>query len=177
MKLQNIHQIFDAVYIGFSSWVLNSSQSELIIDDPAQGCIFVPLNIGPGFTVINRSSKVFELIQIDNRLLPAQRGGQCDCAFVYDESFNLLEFKTNTTTFNKRKAKKHYVKAEKQLKNTISRFHSAGIDVLMLATDVEAHICFNNTFPRRKSSEMTRSVRFANETGGVSLFFDMNKMI
>lgn len=177
MKLQDIHQLFDTVYTGFSSWVLNSCRSELIVDDHIQGCIFVPSGSGSGFEVINRSGKLFELVQIDNRLLPAQRGGQCDCAFVYDDSFNLLEFKTNTITFNKRNAKKHYVKAEKQLKNTISRFRNSGIDVLVLATEVEAHICFNNTFPRRRSSEMTRSIRFAKATGGVELHFDKEKEI
>lgn len=121
--------------------------------------------------------RTFALIQIDDKLLPQQPGGQCDCAFVYDGSFNLLEFKTNAMSFNKRTVRNTYRKATDQLKNTIGRFLSAGVDVRMLAGDAEAHICFNNTYPRKKASEMSRSMRFAMNTGGVGLFFESSKSL
>ena len=143
-NLQNILQAFVVGFPSLSTWLHSSASSELIVDDDVQGCIFASAGTVEGFTVDNPTGRTFNLIQVDDRLLPAAPGGQCDCAFVYDESINLLEFKTNTVTFNTRTARKHYVKAEKQLKNTLLRLGLAGVNVLMLASDVEAHICFNN---------------------------------
>ena len=173
--LQQIHQAFALAFADFDQWVVSSSQSELIVDDSSRGSVFEPMGSAQGFMVENPVNRPFELIQIDGRLLPPQRGGQCDCAFIYDDSINLVEFKVNTTTINN--AKKHYLKAEKQLKNTLKRFMTAGVDVLTLAADAGAHICFNNTFPRRRASEMNRAMRFAVATGGVGLSFDGRKRI
>lgn len=176
-NLNNILTAFRTAYPNLNTWLSNSMSSELIVDDSVQGCIFVPAGTAPGFEVINPNGHLFYLIRIDDKLLPQQKGGQCDCSFVYDDSINLVEFKTNTTTFNKNTARKHYNKAEGQLKNTLKRFLSAGVDVLALASDAEAHICFNNTFPRKKASESNRAVKFAMATGGVGLSFDGNKLI
>ena len=173
----NILHAFRSAYPSLATWLSQSSKSELIVDDSVQGCIFVPVGSAQSFYVENPAGRTFYLIQIDNRLLPQQRGGQCDCAFVYDESINLLEFKTNTTTFNKNTVRKHYSKAVSQLKNTLLRFTRAGVDVHMLAANVEAHICFNNTFPRKRASESNRAVKFALDTGGVGLFFEGTKKI
>ena len=176
-NLQNILTAFRAAYPSLDTWLSNSMSSELIVDDNARGCIFVPAGTAPGFEVINPNGHQFYLIKIDGKLLSQQRGGQCDCSFICDDSINLVEFKTNTTTFNKNTALKHYNKAEGQLMNTLKRFLTAGVDVLSLATDAEAHICFNNTFPRKKASESNRAVKFALATGGVGLSFDGRKQI
>lgn len=175
-NLQNIIQSFAIGFPSLSTWLHSSTSSELIVDDDAHGCIFVPAGSSQGFTVDNPTGRTFNLIQVDDRLLPAAPGGQCDCAFVYDDSINLLEFKTNTISFNTSTAKKHYVKAEKQLKNTLLRLGLAGVDVLKLASDVETHICFNNSFPRQRANEMNRAMRFANDTG-VGLSFENSKTI
>lgn len=176
-NLNNILTAFRAAYPNLNTWLSSSTFSELIVDDNAQGCIFLPVGSAPGFEVVNPNNHQFCLIKIDNKLLPQQKGGQCDCSFFYDDSINLVEFKTNTTTFNKNTARMRYNKAEGQLKNTLKRFLKAGVDVLALATDAEAHICFNNTFPRNKASESNRAVKFAMDTGGVGLSFDGQKQI
>lgn len=173
----NILHAFRSAYPSLATWLSQSSKSELIVDDSVQGCIFVPVGSVQGFYVENPAGRTFYLIQIDDRLLPQQRGGQCDGAFIYDESINLLEFKTNTTTFNKNTVRKHYNKAVNQLKNTLLRFTRAGVDVHTQAANVEAHICFNNTFPRKRASESNRAVKFALATGGVGLFFEGTKKI
>lgn len=176
-ELKGILQAFNSQFPSLNRWLKKSSNSELIVDDESFGCIFTPLGSAQGFVVNNPSSCPFCLIQIDNRLLPQEKGGQCDGCIVYDNGINLLEFKTNTTTFNKSTVKKRYSKAEKQLKNTIKRFKNNGLDISSLASDLEAFICFNNTFPRMKASEINRSIRFALETGGVGLSFDNNKTL
>ena len=177
--LKNILATFSACYRNLNLWTIESSKSELIVDDTTHGTIFVPLGSADGFEVNNPSARPFCLIQIDNRLLPQQKGGQCDGTFVYDESIHLLEFKTNTTTFDKKHGRKHYNKAIRQLRNTIKRFKLAGIRLFALAPEVEAHICLNNTFPRSRTSEMNRALKFTNDkkTKGVVLLFDNKKTI
>ena len=177
--LNNILATLSTRYSDLNLWTLHSSKSELIVDDTTQGTIFVPIGSADGFEVKNPTGRPFVLIQIDDRLLPQQKGGQCDGAFVYDESIHLLEFKTNTTTFDKKHGRTHYNKAISQLRNTIIRFKLAGIRLFTLATEVEAHICLNNTFPRSRTSEMNRALKFAadEETKGVVLLFNNEKTI
>ena len=175
--LSDILQAIDTVYPGSRRWVTSSSKNEHIIDDATHGCVFTAATTVPGFDVINPSGVCVALVQIDGKLLPPKKGGQCDCAFVYDESFNLVEFKTNATSFNKKTVRKTYNKAIGQLKNTLVRFKAAGLNILSLATDAEAHVCFSNVYPRKKASEMNRSMRFAAETCGVGLFFENSKSI
>ena len=175
-SLAQIISSFTTPYPNVSGFLCESHSSEHIVDDNQLKYSVFSNNINiPGFDVKNPNGIMFYLLQIDNRLIVAHRGGQCDCAFLYDDSINLLEFKTNASSVGK--VTKNYNKAENQIKNTIIIFKNNGIDLLALATDVEAHICFNNSYPRKKANEQSRAIAFAKATGGIGLFFENNKAI
>ena len=172
--LTQILSAFTAPYPNIGLYILSSSKSEHLIDTAGGYTDFSASGIEAGFDVINPKGITFNMLQIDNKLIVGQKGGQCDCAFFYDDAFNFLEFKTNVTSINLNTIKKRYKKAEDQISNTIKTFLSRGVDVKTLVPNVSAHICFNNSFPRKKASEMNRAVEFANNpnTKGIGLYFE-----
>ncbi len=174
MNLSQIIQALNGAYPNVQNYLKQSSQSERIIDTD-KGCSEFTTDFTlSGFDVKNKSRIPFCLLQIDNKLIVAHKGGQCDCAFFYDDNFNLLEFKTNA--FSQKNVSQNYKKAINQLHNTIKILLNKKIDILKMASNVEAHICFNNSYPRKKASEMSRSISFANKTG-VKLSFENQKII
>lgn len=175
MNLSLILQVIGTAYPNVQQYIKHSTRSEHIIDTNRGYSDFSSNRRLSGFDVINKKHIIFCLLQIDNKLIVAQAGGQCDCAFLYDDSINILEFKTNA--FSPNNVTKNYNKAQKQITNTIKTFSKKGIDLLSIAADVEAHICFSNSYPRKKANEMSRSLSFANETNGIKLRFDNNKTI
>lgn len=176
-NIQQIISAFTAVYSNIGSYILSSSKTEHLVDTSGGYTIFSSSGIEQGFDVVNPNNIDFKMIQIDNKLFVGQKGGQCDCAFFYDNDFNFVEFKTSA--FSPKNVLKNYTKAEKQIRNTVKMLKSDGIDVRSLATHVSAYICFNNSYPRKKASEMNRSILFAsdNDTKGIGLYFENNKTI
>jgi len=176
-SLAQIVKVLEGVYPHIKSFILTSSKSEHVIDTSGGYSIFSTSTANPGFDIRNPHGVTFDLLQIDNKLLVARPGGQCDCAFFYDDNFNLLEFKTNATSV--KNVRKNYAKAESQLRNTVKIFRCQGVDLWTLATDVSAHICFSNSYPRKKASEMNRAIRFANDpdTKGIGLYFENSQKI
>lgn len=170
--LTQIRSVFTSAYPNLGFYILTSSKSEHLIDTSGGYTVFSTSGIEAGFDVINPRNIMFNLLQIDNKLIVGQKGGQCDCAFFYDDAFSFLEFKTNVTSL--KTVRKKYKKAEDQISNTIKTFISKGIDVKSLASRVSAHVCFNNSFPRKKASEMNRAIQFANnaDTKGIGLYFE-----
>lgn len=170
--LTQILSVFTVAYPNIGLCILSSSKSEHLIDTSGGYTVFSTSGIEAGFDVINPNKITFDMLQIDNKLIVGQKGGQCDCAFFYDDAFNFLEFKTNVTSL--KHVRKKYKRAEDQISNTIKTFISKGIDVKTLASSVSAHICFNNSFPRKKANEMSRAIQFANnaDTKGIGLYFE-----
>lgn len=175
MQLSQILQALSNAYPNVQHYLKQSNKSEHIIDTSTGYADFTSDFFVPGFDVINKSHIYFYLLQIDNKLIVAHKGGQCDCAFFYDENINLLEFKTNA--YSKEQVARNYKKAQNQLLNTIKILLNNNVDILNMASNVEAHICFNNSYPRKKASEMSRSILFAKETGGIKLTFENHKTI
>ena len=169
--------LFRAIYPSVDAFAIQSNKSEVIIDSRGSGCLFSIITGQQGFEINNPYSRPFNLVKIDGYLLPASKGGQCDGCFIYNDGLGLLELKIDTTTPKKKNAKKHYKKAERQLLNTVLRFDNAGLDIRTIASNVEADVCVNNSFPRTKSSEMSSSIRFAIATKGIGLYFTNSKTI
>jgi len=176
-KLAVIENALSVAFPNVSNFILQSVGSEHVVDTPAGYSTFSSSHLEAGFDVNNPKGRTFDLLQIDNKLLVAQKDGQCDCAFFYDNDFNLLEFKTNA--ISPKKVGKNYNKAEKQLRNTVKIFRAKGIDLWSVATNVSAHICFSNSFPRKKASEMNRALLFAadKDTKGIGLYFENSKTL
>ena len=178
--MATLKQIVSALTIAYpsvSNYIHASSDSVHLVDSSQGYTVFSNSTMISGFDIMNVSGVTFNMLQIDNKLLIAQQGGQCDCAFFFDDDFNLLEFKTNASSV--KKVSKNYKKAEDQIRNTIKIFRNKGVDINVLAPNVSAHICFRNSYPRNKASEMNRSILFSsdNETKGIGLFFENSKTI
>lgn len=160
----------------FVDCVKSSRLSELIIDTSTGISEFsFDKNHDSGFEIINISSKLFSMIQIDGKLIRNSAGGQCDCCVIDERYMLFVELKTNAHSTNY--ALEHYEKASKQIGHTIEIFKGKcqAIGVYLEAKkEIEAHVCFNNLFPRTNATEQNESVKFS-QRYLIPLYFDNKK--
>lgn len=129
------------------------------------------------FTIKNDSKKNIIFWSIDGKFITKSKMQKCDCAIFDENTFCLVEFKTDSegkSTETKEDIINH---AQAQIITTYKlieeKIKAKGVDLLDKVT-IEGHICLSKRYPRKTSEEMSLQALFA-EKNKFGLFFDRIK--
>lgn len=160
------------------AWTVRADSRLLVIDDDAdQISKFSDSKDDEprALVVLNEKNKLIVLLAIDHKLIDNHPGGIADCAVFDDEQLEFVEFKTNAYGNSEESIRDTFEKACVQLKETLTVFNdslsSIGID-LFEAMVVECRIVVAQRFPRATAAKQDFQAMFAEETKGITLYFE-----
>lgn len=160
------------------AWTVRADSRLLVIDDDADNVSRFSDSEEDeprALVVLNENNRTITLLSIDHKLIADHPGGIADCAVFDDEKFDFVEFKTNAYGNSEESIRDTFEKAYGQLKETLNVFDekmsSVGINLFETMV-VECRIVVSQRFPRATAAKQNYQALFAEETKGITLYFE-----
>lgn len=161
-----------------NSWTIRADSQLLVVDDDETKVSRFSDDKDDepkALVVLNDKNKIITLLSIDHALIDNHPGGIADCAVFDTNKIEFVEFKTNAYGNSEESIRNTFDGAREQLKETLTVFKSKllalGIDLFDVMA-VECRIIVAHRFPRSTAAKQDCRILFAEETGGIELYFE-----